>query len=79
MGESSHALAHIYCIYLFIYTFFPDFSFLSPQAFRYALATGNWGIMSTRGNTAQSGVAQQLGRMTVPATLSLLRKVRRKE
>jgi len=35
--------------------------------------------MSTRGNTAQSGVAQQLGRMTVPATLSLLRKVRRKE
>jgi len=35
--------------------------------------------MSTRGNTAQSGVAQQLGRMTVPATLSLLRKVRRRE
>ena len=45
------------------------------QAFRFALATGNWGIMSTRGNTAQNGVAQQLGRMTVPATLSLLRKV----
>lgn len=45
------------------------------QAFRYALATGNWGIMSTRGNTAQNGVAQQLSRMTIPATISLLRKV----
>tara|TARA_B110000046_G_C13019607_1_gene410406 strand:+ start:48 stop:3587 length:3540 start_codon:yes stop_codon:yes gene_type:complete len=45
------------------------------QAFRYALATGNWGIMSTRGTTAQNGVAQQLGRMTSPAALSLLRKV----
>ena len=45
------------------------------QAFRYALATGNWGIMSTRGTTAQNGVAQQLGRMTAMATLSLLRKV----
>lgn len=45
------------------------------QAFRYAMATGNWGIMSTRGNTAQNGVAQQLQRMTSPATLSLLRKV----
>lgn len=45
------------------------------QAFRYALATGNWGILSTRGTTAQNGVAQQLGRMTIPATMSLLRKV----
>ena len=45
------------------------------HAFRYALATGNWGIMSTRGTTAQNGVAQQLSRMTIPATLSLLRKV----
>lgn len=45
------------------------------QHFRYALATGNWGIMSSRGNTAQNGVAQQLGRMTSTATLSLLRKV----
>lgn len=45
------------------------------QAFRYALATGNWGIMSTKGNTAQNGVAQQLGRMTSASTLSLLRKL----
>ena len=45
------------------------------QAFRFALATGNWGILSMRGNTAQSGVAQQLGRMTSTSTLSLLRKV----
>jgi DNA-directed RNA polymerase II subunit RPB2 len=45
------------------------------QAFRYALATGNWGILSTRGNTAQNGVSQQLGRMTSAATLALLRKV----
>ena len=45
------------------------------QAFSFALATGNWGIMSTRGNTAQNGVSQQLGRMTVPATIALLRKV----
>jgi DNA-directed RNA polymerase II subunit RPB2 len=45
------------------------------QAFRYALATGNWGILSTKGNTAQNGVAQQLGRVTIPATISLLRKV----
>ena len=45
------------------------------QAFRYALASGNWGILSTRGNTAQNGVAQQLTRMTIPATISLLRKV----
>jgi DNA-directed RNA polymerase II subunit RPB2 len=45
------------------------------QAFRYALATGNWGIMSAGGTTAQHGVAQQLARMTIPSTLSLLRKV----
>lgn len=45
------------------------------QQFRYALATGNWGIMSMRGTTAQTGVAQQLGRMTSASTLSLLRKV----
>lgn len=45
------------------------------QAFRFALATGNWGILSTRGNTAQNGVSQQLGRMTTTSTLALLRKV----
>lgn len=45
------------------------------QAFRYAMATGNWGILSTRGNTAQNGVAQQLGRMTSASTVALLRKV----
>lgn len=45
------------------------------QAFRYALATGNWGILSTKGNTAQNGVAQQLARMTISTTISLLRKV----
>lgn len=45
------------------------------QAFRYALATGNWGILSRGGTTAQNGVAQQLSRMTIPTTISLLRKV----
>lgn len=45
------------------------------QQFRYALATGNWGIMSMKGTTAQTGVAQQLGRMTSPSTISLLRKI----
>lgn len=45
------------------------------QQFRYALATGNWGIMSMKGTTAQTGVAQQLGRMTGASTLSLLRKI----
>ena len=45
------------------------------QAFRYALATGNWGILSSKGNTAQNGIAQQLNRMTVPTTISMLRKV----
>lgn len=45
------------------------------NAFRYALATGNWGILSRGGVTAQHGVSQQLGRMTSATTLSLLRKV----
>jgi DNA-directed RNA polymerase II subunit RPB2 len=45
------------------------------QQFRYALATGNWGILTTRGNSSQNGVAQQLGRMTSAATQSLLRKI----
>lgn len=45
------------------------------QQFRYALATGNWGIMSPRNAPTQSGIAQQLGRMTSPSTLALLRKV----
>jgi DNA-directed RNA polymerase II subunit RPB2 len=46
------------------------------QAFRYALATGNWGILSRRpANSAQNGVAQQLGRMTGAASAALLRKV----
>ena len=45
------------------------------HAFRYALATGNWGIMSAKGNSTQNGVTQQLARMTIPATISLLRKV----
>ena len=47
------------------------------QAFRYALATGNWGLHTPRAppSATQNGVAQQLGRMTIPATLALLRKV----
>jgi DNA-directed RNA polymerase II subunit RPB2 len=50
------------------------------QAFRYALSTGQWGILaSARGgasaNNTQNGVSQQLVRMTVPTTISLLRKV----
>ena len=45
------------------------------QAFRYALATGNWGILSRGGNTSQNGVSQQLSRMTITATKALLRKV----
>ena len=40
----------------------------------FALATATGAFPSTRGNTAQNGVAQQLSRMTIPATLSLLRK-----
>ena len=45
------------------------------QAFRYGLSTGNWGIHSTRGNTAQHGIAQQLTRMTSITTLAQLRKL----
>lgn len=45
------------------------------QHFRFALATGNWGIMSMKGTTAQTGVSQQLGRMTSASTLSLMRKI----
>jgi DNA-directed RNA polymerase II subunit RPB2 len=45
------------------------------QAFRWALATGNWGINTMRNNVTQSGVAQQLARMTTTSTLSLLRKI----
>ena len=47
------------------------------QALRYALATGNWGINATaRGAMSQqNGISQQLGRMTIPTTLSLLRKL----
>tara|TARA_A100001015_G_C15019618_1_gene727311 strand:- start:23 stop:2845 length:2823 start_codon:yes stop_codon:yes gene_type:complete len=44
-------------------------------AFRYALATGNWGIQSQQGTTAQTGVAQMISRMTVVSTYSNLRKV----
>jgi DNA-directed RNA polymerase II subunit RPB2 len=39
---------------------------------RYALATGNWGIKSTKN---KQGVAQVLNRMTYPATISHLRRV----
>lgn len=42
-------------------------------AFRYAFSTGNWGIQ--RGNTAQTGVAQMLSRMTSVAALSNLRRI----
>ena len=45
------------------------------QQFRYALATGNWGILSVKGNTSQTGVAQQLNRMTQTSTVAVLRKV----
>jgi DNA-directed RNA polymerase II subunit RPB2 len=58
------------------------------QGMRFALATGSWGMASGRaapvpsGSTGapisisqQNGVTQQLGRVTVSATLSLLRKV----
>lgn len=45
------------------------------QAFRYALSSGNWGIMATRNATSQNGVSQQLSRMTATSTLALLRKV----
>ncbi len=45
------------------------------SAFRYALATGNWGIQSQKGTTAQTGVAQMISRMTIVSTLSYLRKI----
>lgn len=42
------------------------------NAFRYAFGTGNWGTQ--RGN-AQTGVAQVMGRMTVAAAVSNLRRI----
>ena len=42
-------------------------------AFKYAFSTGNWGTQ--RGNTAQSGVAQMMSRMTVVAANSNLRRI----
>ena len=45
------------------------------SAFRYALATGNWGIQSQKGTTAQTGIAQMISRMTIVSTLSYLRKI----
>ena len=57
------------------------------QGFRFALATGTWGVASGRAApmpssgslpaqiSQQNGVTQQLGRVTIPSTLSLLRKV----
>lgn len=42
-------------------------------AFKYAFSTGNWGIQ--RGNTAQTGVAQMMSRMTVVAAISNLRRI----
>jgi DNA-directed RNA polymerase II subunit RPB2 len=42
-------------------------------AFKYAFSTGNWGIQ--RGNTAQSGVAQMMSRMTSVAAISNLRRI----
>ena len=42
-------------------------------AFKYAFSTGNWGIQ--RGNTAQSGVAQMMSRMTSVAAVSNLRRI----
>lgn len=44
-------------------------------AFRYAIATGNWGIQSQKGTGASNGVAQVMSRMTTIAQLSNLRKV----
>ena len=43
------------------------------QSFRYALATGNWGILSTR-KYCSTRKAQQLGRMTSASTVSLLER-----
>ena len=58
------------------------------QGFRYALSTGVWGMVSSRTNpnsssaatastlsSQQNGVSQQLSRVTVSSTLSLLRKL----
>ena len=42
-------------------------------AFKYAFSTGNWGIQ--RGNTAQTGVAQMMSRMTSVAAQSNLRRI----
>jgi DNA-directed RNA polymerase II subunit RPB2 len=42
-------------------------------AFKYAFSTGNWGTQ--RGNTAQTGVAQMMSRMTVVAATSNLRRL----
>lgn len=42
-------------------------------AFKYAFSTGNWGTQ--RGNTAQSGVAQMMSRMTNVAANSNLRRI----
>ena len=45
------------------------------SSFRYAIATGNWGIQSQKGTTASNGVAQVMTRMTTIAELSNLRKI----
>jgi len=45
------------------------------SAFRYAIATGNWGIQSQKGSTSQTGVAQMISRMTIVSTYSYLRKI----
>tara|TARA_Y100000741_G_C18262385_1_gene560961 strand:- start:4945 stop:8418 length:3474 start_codon:yes stop_codon:yes gene_type:complete len=42
-------------------------------AFKYAFSTGNWGVQ--RGNTAQTGVAQMMSRMTSVASISNLRRI----
>ena len=42
-------------------------------AFKYAFSTGNWGVQ--RGNSAQTGVAQMMSRMTTVAALSNLRRI----
>jgi DNA-directed RNA polymerase II subunit RPB2 len=41
--------------------------------FKYAFSTGNWGVQ--RGNSAQTGVAQMMSRMTTVAALSNLRRI----
>lgn len=46
------------------------------NAFRYAFATGNWGINNAKtSNSAQTGVVQIISRMTVVAALSNLRRI----